>query len=279
MRSVASDARAAAWADDLPPLPPLAALAAGLRSLMAMAVAEFHRVRHEPLAIATRTAQPLLWVLVFGAALSGVRGLHSSGVPYQTFVVPGVLGQSILTVSLYSGLAIIWERDLGITQKILVAPGPRAAVILGKALGASVRAMVQVVLVLAILGMTGMQLRWSPLTLAGVAVVGVVGAMLFACLSMVIASVVRSREQFMGLGQLIILPLFFASNALYSVELMPGWLRAIATVNPLTYLVEALRQLLVGTGPDRVALDVLWLMAGVTLLAAIATRTYPRKAV
>lgn len=279
MRSAASGAPAAAWAEDLPPLPPHAAAAAALRSLMAMAVAEFHRARHEPLAIATRTAQPLLWVLVFGAALSGVRGLHASGIPYQTFVIPGVLGQSILTVSLYSGLAIIWERDLGLTQRILVAPGPRAAVILGKALGAAVRAMVQVVLVLAILGLAGMELRWSLLALLGVAVVGVAGAMLFACMSMVIASAVRSREQFMGLGQLIILPLFFASNALYSLELMPGWLRAVATVNPLTYLVEALRRLLVGMGPDRVGVDLLWLVAGIAILAAVATRTYPRKAV
>lgn len=279
MRSAASGAPAAAWAEELPPLPLHAAAAGALRSVTAMAVAEFHRVRHEPLAIATRTAQPLLWVLVFGAALSGVRGLHADSVSYQTFVVPGVLGQSILTVSLYSGLAIIWERDLGITQRILVAPGPRAAVILGKALGAAVRAMFQVVLVLAVLGAAGMPLRWSPPVLVGVAVASVAGAMLFACLSMVIASAVRSREQFMGLGQLIILPLFFASNALYSVELMPGWLRAVATVNPLTYLVEALRHLLVGTGPGRVGADLVVLLAGVALLTAVATRTYPRTAV
>jgi len=88
-------------------------------------------------------------------------------------------------------------------------------------------------------------------SVVGSLVAVLLGATLLSALSMVIASTVRSREQFMGLGQLVTLPLLFASNALYSVSIMPGWLQAVAKVNPLTYLVEMLRQLLVGVGPDR----------------------------
>lgn len=272
MRSTGYDAPPGGWVEA--PLPPVAAL----RTILGMVIAEFHRVRHEPVTVLTHTAQPLLWLLVFAAALSNVRGLHDTDLPYQVFVVPGVLGQSILSVSLYSGLSIIWERDLGITQRLLASPGPRGAVIAGKALGAAVRVLVQVVIVLAVVAAIGLPIRWAPPVLVGVLLATVAGGALFSCLSMVIASAVRSREQFMGLGQLIMLPLFFASNALYTIELMPGWLRAAALVNPLTYLVEALRRLLVGVGPDRVLWDLGMLVAATVVLAAVATYAYPRKA-
>jgi ABC-2 type transport system permease protein len=94
---------------------------------------------------------------------------------------------------------------------------------------------------------------------------------------MVIASAVRSREQFMGLGQLITLPLFFASNALYSISLMPAWLQVVARANPLTYEVEVLRRLLLGLGPQRLLLDVAILAGGTVLAVAVASRTYPRR--
>ncbi len=253
------------------------AITAYARTVWAMAEAEAHRVRHEPSVIFTRGAQPLLWLLLFGATLSKARGLHPDGVSYQAFVVPGVLAQSILFIAIFSGLAIIWERDLGATQRFLVAPVARSAIILGKSLGAGVRALVQVAFVLVVVAILGMPLRWSPLGLIGAGVTAVVAAMLFSSVSMVIASAVRSREQFMGLGQLISLPLLFASNALYSISLMPEWLRRVAAVNPLTYEVELLRRLLVGVGPDRILLDAAVLVGGTALATAVATRTYPRR--
>jgi ABC-2 type transport system permease protein len=242
-----------------------------------MARAELHRVRREPAVLLTRAAQPLLWLLVFGAALSRARGLHTGDVPYQTFIVPGVMAQSVLFIAIFSGIAVIWERDLGITQRIVVAPVARSAVILGKSLGAGIRALAQVVLVIAVVAVARIPLRWNPVSVAGAMAVSLLGAALFSSVSMVIASTVASREQFMGLGQLITLPLFFASNALYSVSIMPGWLRAVAEVNPLTYVVQALRRLLVGTGPDRVLLDVALLVAATAVAVAVASRTYPRR--
>lgn len=278
MRSLASDVRLDASAD-WPPIVPAASLTTRVvRTVLGMASAELHRLGHQPAALVTRAAQPLLWILVFGAALSGVRGLQDTAVPYQTFVVPGVLGQSVVMVALHSGLGIIWERDLGMTQRILAAPSPRFAVVLGKAFGASVRVLVQVTIVLAVVSLFGLRVRLSPLVLVPVVLVTISGALLFASLSLVIASLVRSRDQFQGLGQLIMLPLFFASNALYSVDLMPGWLQVVATVNPLTYLVEALRYLLLGVGPSRVLFDVSMLLVGTAVLVSIAARTYPKKA-
>jgi ABC-2 type transport system permease protein len=242
----------------------------------AIAAAEIQRVRREPSVILTRAVQPLLWLLVFGAALSRVRGLATEGTDYQAFILPGVLAQSVLFVAIFSGLSILWERDLGITERILVAPVPRSAVIVGKALASGVRALVQVVLVLVVAAVAGIPLRWTVLGVVGALVTILLGAVLLSSVSMVIASGVRSREKFMGIGQLVSLPLFFASNALYAVTVMPAWLRWVANANPLTYELEALRRFLVDVGPDRLAVDFAVILAGVVVAVAAATKVYPR---
>ncbi len=172
---------------------PAAAGAAYLTAVGAMAGAELVRLRREPAVLVARAAQPLLWLLVFGAALSRARGLPTEGVPYQTYIVPGVLAQSVLFVSIFSGLAIIWERDLGITQRVLVAPVARSAVILGKAAGAGVRALAVVAVVLAIVAAVGIPLRWSVAGVVGVLAISGLGGTLFSSVSMVIASAVRTR--------------------------------------------------------------------------------------
>jgi ABC-2 type transport system permease protein len=247
------------------------------RTVVAMAHAELHRARRERSVLVARAAQPLLWLLVFGSAVSRVRELGAEGVPYKSFLVPGVLAQSVLFIAIFSGMAIIWERDLGITQRILVAPAYRSAIILGKAVSAGTRAVIQVAIVLAVVAAIRIPLEWSVGSVAGALLAVLLGATLLSAVSMVIASMVRSREQFMGLGQLVTLPLLFASNALYSVSIMPGWLQGVARGNPLTYLVEMLRRLLVGVGPNRILFDVAVLAAGIVVAVAIASRTFPRR--
>ncbi len=120
-------------------------------------------------------------------------------------------------------------------------------------------------------------IEWSPVRVAGALLAVAVGATLLSAFSMVIASLVRSREQFMGVGQLVTLPLLFASNALYSLSIMPGWLQAVARANPLTYQVEILRRLLVGVGPDRLAFDAAVLLVSTVVVVAVASRTFPRR--
>lgn len=248
-----------------------------LGTVVAMADAELHRVRREPSVLLARVAQPLLWLLVFGAAVSRVPSLGSEGVPYQAFLVPGVLAQSVLFVAIFSGLSIIWERDAGITQRLLVAPVFRSAIITGKAVSAAMRAMVQSSVVLFIVFAIGIPLQWSLLRILGSLFAVGLCATLLSAVSMVIASAVRSREQFMGIGQLVTLPLLFASNALYAVEVMPTWLQTVAHANPLTYAVEILRQLLVGVGPDRLLLDVAVLLCATVVVIAVASHTLPKR--
>jgi ABC-2 type transport system permease protein len=130
--------------------------------------------------------------------------------------------------------------------------------------------------VLVVAAVAGIPLRWTVLGVVGALVTILLGAVLLSSVSMVIASGVRSREKFMGIGQLVSLPLFFASNALYAVTVMPAWLRWVANANPLTYEIEALRRFLVDVGPDRLAVDFAVILAGVVVAVAAATKLYPR---
>jgi ABC-2 type transport system permease protein len=117
----------------------------------------------------------------------------------------------------------------------------------GKAFAASVRALTQALVVVVLAALLGVSFDLNPLHLLGVAAVLVLGSAFFCCLSITLAGLVLKRDRMMGIGQAIIMPLFFASNALYPVTVMPGWLQVLNHVNPLSYEVEALRGLLIGT--------------------------------
>ena len=129
----------------------------------------------------------------------------------------------------------------------MVTPTPRPALIVGKAFAAGIRALTQVVVVLVVSALLGVDLTDNPLKILGAALIVVLGAGFFATLSMTIAGVALSRDRLMGIGQAITMPLFFASNALYPTKIMPGWVQVITKVNPLSYQVNALRGLLIGT--------------------------------
>jgi ABC-2 type transport system permease protein len=181
-------------------------------------------------------------------------------------------------MSIFTGLAVIWERDLGILHKLLVSPTPRVALVLGKAIGAGIRSLSQVVVIYAIAYALGVRMDWNPLALLGVVVAVLLGSALFSAFSLAIACLVKTHERLMGIGQLMTMPLFFASNAIYPIEIMPRWLQVISYVNPLTYLVDALRGLmLVGKGSTYgLGLDFAILLGVTAVLAIGCGRLYPR---
>ncbi len=243
----------------------------------AMARAELQKLRHDQVDILTRSVQPLLWLFIFGTALQHNHQLSAGATDYQAYLAPGVMAQAALFVAIFFGLAVIWERDVGQLQRLLATPLPRTAIVVGKAAGAGVRALAQGVLLLIVVAIAGIPLDYNVLNLVGALVLLVLGTASFACLSMLIAAAVRTRERFMGIGQLVMMPLFFASSALYPLSILPGWLRALARVNPLTYEVQGLRQMLVGVGgAGQLWLDFLVVAAFFIAMVLAATRAYPR---
>ena len=243
----------------------------------AMAWAELRKLRHDHLDIVTRSIQPLLWLFIFGSVLRNNRSLSGGFHDYRAYLAPGVMAQGALFIAIFFGLAVIWERDVGQLQRLLATPIPRLAIVLGKSAGACIRALMQSVVLLVVLAIAGIGIHWSVPNVLGALLLLVLGTGGFACLSMILASIVRTRERFMGIGQLVLMPLFFASSALYPLSIMPVWLRWIARANPLTYEVNGMRHLLVGI----TAGGILWVdcVVGVVFFltaALIAARMYPR---
>ncbi len=239
---------------------------------------EARKLRHDPTELLTRTVQPALWLLIFGEVFTRVRAIPTGNVRYLDYMAPGILAQSVLFIAIFSGIAIIWERDLGIIHKFLASPTPRTALVLGKALASGVRGLAQAVIIYLLALLLGVKMNWNPLALLGVLVIVVLGAACFSTFSLIIACLVKSRERFMGIGQVLTMPLFFASNAIYPVSIMPDWLQVVAKANPLSYQVDALRSLMLagGSSIDGLGTDFLVMLLVTVGLILIGARLYPR---
>lgn len=240
-------------------------------SALTIAEMEVRKIRHSQSELWIRAIQPVLWLLVFGEALASVRGIAPGNYPYIEFITPGILAQSVLFIAIFYGVTLVWERDLGILSKLMSSPAPRSAIILGKALAASVRGLFQALLVFALSLAIGTGVIITPLNVLGVVGVVLLLAMCFSSLSMVIASIAKSRERMMGLSQVITFPLFFASNAIYPTSIMPSWLQAIATVNPLSYGVQAMRGMLLSGNTANLPTDIAVLAAYTLVFIALAS--------
>jgi ABC-2 type transport system permease protein len=258
----------AGWADPpAAPRPdsPLSAARRLANRIVTLCWVELRKIRHDRTELYTRAIQPALWLLIYGETFTRIHAIPTpQGIPYLAYLAPGILAQSALFIAIFYGIQIIWERDAGVLTKLMVTPTPRAALITGKAFAAGVRSLIQGVVVVVLAALLGVALTANPLKLLATAAILVLGSAFFSCLSMSIAGVALQRDRLMGIGQAITMPLFFSSSALYPTKVMPGWLQAISKVNPLTYEVDALRGLLVGTATN------LWLDTGVLAFATVA---------
>jgi len=257
---------------------PVLALASFVTQTWAVTAAEVQKLRHDPFELLTRAIQPVLWLMLFGEVMARVRGVAPGNIPYLDFLAAGILAQSALFVAIFYGISAIWERDLGVLQRYLVSPAPRGALVLGKALSAGVRGLSQALIVYVLALLLGVGIDLAPLNILGVAAAIVLGSGLFATLSLIIACIVKTRERFMGIGQVLTMPIFFASNAIYPLSLMPAWLNVISHVNPLTYEVDILRALMLTEGASDygLPLDFGILAATAAVLVAVAARMYRR---
>ncbi len=257
---------------------PLSALRQLIRKTLVIAEIEVRKLRHDPSDLLLRAVQPALWLLIFGQVFTRIRAIPTGNLRYLDFLAPGILAQSVLFVAIFSAMTIIWERDLGIIHKFLASPTPRVSLVLGKALSAGIRSLVQVAIVYLITSLLGVSLNLNPVALLGVLLIVLLGAACFSLFSLMVACLVKTRERFMGIGQLMTMPLFFASNAIYPIALMPAWLQILSHLNPLTYQVDALRGLMLvnGTSTYSFGLDALVLICAATVLTLICARLYPR---
>lgn len=246
--------------------------------VFAVADAEIRKLRHDPSEIFTRAIQPAIWLVLFGEVMAQVRGLGSAGTAYLDFLAPGILAQSLLFAAIFFGISAIWERDLGVLHRYIVSPAPRTVLVLGKAVSSSIRGLSQALVVYVLALVLGIKVDIDPVDLAAVAGVISLGSALFSTFSLIIACLVKTRERFMGIGQVLTMPIFFASNAIYPIDLMPRWLKAISSFNPLTYQVDALRALMLVSGHSKYGIgsDATILGLATAALVMVAAKLYPR---
>jgi ABC-2 type transport system permease protein len=260
-----------AWSETAQPF-------AFFRQMFAVAEADIRKLIRDPIELFTRMIQPVLWLVVFGPVFSRTRAIPTGGLRYLDFMAPGILAQSVLFGAIFYGISLIWERDLGILQKFLVSPAPRSALVSGRPVSSTIRSITQTVLVYVVAFLLGVDLQLHWWAVAGVLCAVMLGSAIFSTFSLIAACIVKSRERFMGIGQVLTMPLFFASNAIYPLSLMPAWLRAVSTINPLTYQVDLLRALMVHGGQSvfGLAYDFGIQFFILALLIAVATKLYPR---
>ena len=247
-----------------------------LRQIGAIVEVDLRKLRHDPTELITRTFQPIVWLLLFGQGMA--RIVPAGRTSYLDFIAPGILAQSILFIAIFYGIALIWEKDFGMLHKVFVSPISRYVLVVGRAIAAGVRSISQTVIIYLISLLIGIHISFNPLDFLGVILMALLGASVFSTFSLIIASVLKKRERFMGVGQLLTMPFFFTSNALYPIAGMPTWFKVLSHLNPMTYMVDAFRSLMI---VGEVSQYGLWMDYGIVtaafvILALIAAPLYPR---
>ncbi|MBC7325445.1 MAG: ABC transporter permease, partial [Moorella sp. (in: Bacteria)] len=225
-----------------------------LRAIYTIWYREFIRFTRERSRIIGMIGQPLLYLLIVGQGISAAMGFRGvpAGVPvnYVQFMYPGILGMSVLFTSIFSGVSIIWDREFGFLKEVLVAPVPRWATALGKALGGSTVALIQAAIMLLLAPLIKVTL--TPVTLLRLMGVLFLISLGLTFLGIAIASRMTTMEGFQMFMNFLVMPLFFLSGAMFPITNLPGWMNFLMKIDPLTYGVDALRGLIYAGSDPRV---------------------------
>jgi ABC-2 type transport system permease protein len=201
---------------------------------------ELIRFRTDRLRAVTSLVQPFLFLFILGTGLSSLAGRGMPpGVDFKTFIYPGVLAMSVLFTAIFSAASIVWDREFGFLREILVAPVSRASIVIGKCLGGATIATFQGVIFLILAGFA--HVPYNP-----VLIITLIGELLLLSFTLtafgvMMAARIRQFQAFMALTQMLVLPLFFLSGALYPLNGLPAWLSVLTRIDPLTYVVGPMR--------------------------------------
>jgi ABC-2 type transport system permease protein len=227
---------------------PERSIRADLRAVSIVWRRELIRFRSDRLRAVTSLVQPVLFLFILGTGLSRLagRGLPS-GVDFQTFIYPGVLAMSVLFTAIFSAASIVWDREFGFLREMLVAPVRRWAIVIGKCLGGATVATFQGLIFLALAGVA--HVPYDPVLLLTLVGELLLLSFTLTAFGVMMAARIKQIQAFMALTQLFVLPLFFLSGALYPLNGLPSWLTVLTRIDPLTYIVDPMRQAVFGHLP------------------------------
>jgi ABC-2 type transport system permease protein len=202
---------------------------------------EFKKFVRERSRLISTIARPLLWLFLVGAGMSRLVS-PQSGMPYTQFIFPGILGMTILFSSIFSSISIIWDKEFGFFKEILAAPVSRLSIVVGKGLSGTVVSTLQAVIVLLMYPLLGFDL--GIMQIVAVLVIALIMSFCISTFGILLASFYDSYESFSVIMNFIVMPMFFLSGAMYPVKLLPAPLAFAAKLNPLTYGVDALKNII-----------------------------------
>jgi len=203
---------------------------------------ELIRFRTDRLRAITSLVQPFLFLFILGTGLSNLAGgslPHSANFDFKTFIYPGVLAMSVLFTAIFSAGSIVWDREFGFLREILVAPVSRAAIVVGKCLGGATIATLQGVIFLALAWFV--HVPYNPVLILSLIGMLLLLSFTLTAFGVMMAARIKQFQAFMALTQMLVLPLFFLSGALYPLTGLPNWLTVLTRLDPLTYVVGPMR--------------------------------------
>jgi ABC-2 type transport system permease protein len=219
---------------------PARSLAGDLRAIKIVWQRELIRFSRDRMRMVTSLFQPLLFLFVLGGGLSRLASGGTHGVDLQTFVYPGVLAMAVMFTAIFSAASIVWDREFGFLREMLVAPVRRGSIVLGKCLGGATVAGFQGVIVIALAGLV--HVPYAPGMLLEVLALQVLLAFSITAFGVMAAARINQMQSFMALTQMLVMPMFFISGALFPVAGLPRWLEVLNRVDPLTYAVDPIRR-------------------------------------
>jgi ABC-2 type transport system permease protein len=201
---------------------------------------ELIRFRTDRLRAVTSLVQPVLFLLILGTGLGSLVGrAMPQGLAFKTFIYPGVLAMSVLFTSIFSAGSIVWDREFGFLREMLVAPVSRASIVIGKCLGGATIATFQGVIFLALAWFA--HVPYNPVLLLTLVAELLLLSFTLTAFGVMLAARITQFQAFMALTQMLVMPLFFLSGALYPLGGLPGWLTVLTRIDPLTYVVGPMR--------------------------------------
>jgi len=219
---------------------PKRTLRSELRAIKVVWFRELIRFRTDRMRMVTTLVQPFLFLFVLGAGLQRLSSAGTHGVALRTFIYPGILCISVMFTAMFSAASIVWDREFGFLREMLVAPVSRGAIVIGKCLGGATVAGFQGVIMICIAGLVSVP--YAPVMILEVLVLQLLLAFALTAFGVMMAARMNQMQSFMALMQMVIMPLFFISGALFPVAGLPAWLNILNRLDPITYAVDPIRR-------------------------------------
>jgi ABC-2 type transport system permease protein len=212
-----------------------------LRAIKIVWTRELIRFSKDRIRIVTSLVQPLLFLFVLGSGLQQLSSASTHGVNLKTFIYPGILCLAVMFTAMFSAASIVWDREFGFLREMMVAPVRRSSIVIGKCLGGATVASFQGVILICLAG--AVYVPYDPVLILGIFGLQLLLAFSITAFGVMVAARIKQMQSFMGVMQMIVMPMFFLSGALFPVANLPGWLAVLNRIDPLTYAVDPMRRL------------------------------------